>query len=230
VAADFARDGFAMIAPVLSAAECDDIIDGLGLIALAGAGSRTLMSMASIRNVADRLTSSPSVAALLPPDAIAVQCTLFAKSDDQTWSVTPHQDLSIPVRERVDLPGWGGWSLKEGRWFVQPPVAVLASLVAVRLQLDGNAADTGPLDVVPGTHRLGRLAQADILGVASRGTTACVVERGGVVVLRPLIVHSSTKGRMPGHRRVLHFVFGAPLPDGVDWPDYQEMPTPSELP
>jgi len=146
---------------------------------------------------------------ILPP----LQCTLFSKSDGSTWSVTPHQDLSISVHERRDVPGWSGWSRKEGAWFVQPPVAVLEQMVAVRLQLDDNAADTGPLEVVPGTHVSGRLSNDAIRAAAASGKVPCVVERGGVVVLRPLLIHSSAKGRSVGSRRVLHFLYGPPLPE-----------------
>lgn len=125
--------------------------------------------------------------------------------------MTPHQDLSIPVHERCDLAGWSGWSRKEGVWFVQPPVTVLEQMVAVRLQLDDNAADTGPLEVVPGTHVMGRLSSEAIRAATASGKVPCVVERGGVVVLRPLLIHSSAKGRSAGSRRVLHFLYGPPL-------------------
>lgn len=143
----------------------------------------------------------------------AVQCTLFSKSDTSAWSVTPHQDLSIPVRERHDIVGWSGWSRKEGMWFAQPPVEVLEQFVAVRLQMDDNSAETGPLEVAPGTHRMGRLSSEAIRNAAASGTVPCVVERGGVVVLRPLLIHSSAKGRMAGSRRVLHFLYGPSLAD-----------------
>ena len=49
-----------------------------------------------------------------------------------------HQDLSIPVREKVPHPALSGWSLKQGTCFVQPPLDVLQQLVAVRVHLDGG--------------------------------------------------------------------------------------------
>jgi hypothetical protein len=36
--------------------------------------------------------------------------------------VSLHQDLSIPVAERVDSPRYVGWSEKKGEVCVQPPV------------------------------------------------------------------------------------------------------------
>lgn len=204
----FARDGFAILPPVLSVADCDALTVLCEAVSLTGAGSRALLSLDAIASLGRSLAVTPSIAALLPPGAKAVQCTLFSKSDASTWSVTPHQDLSIPVHDRHDFGGWSGWSRKEGVWFVQPPVAVLEQMVAVRVQLDDDAADTGPLEVVPGTHGMGRLSSEAIRAIAVSGKVACVVERGGVVVLRPLLIHSSAKGRTAGPRRVLHFLYG----------------------
>lgn len=209
----FDRDGFAILPPVLSAAACEALAVICDTAPLTGAGSRALLALDAVASLGRSLAASPSIAALLPPGAQAVQCTLFSKSDASTWSVTPHQDLSIPVRERRDVAGWSGWSLKEGVWFVQPPIAVLEQMVAVRLQLDDNAAETGPLEVVPGTHAMGRLSNETIRAAsAASGKVPCVVERGGVLVLRPLLIHSSAKGRSAGHRRVLHFLYGPPVP------------------
>jgi len=210
--AAFARDGFAILPRIVAASSCDALVEGLQALPLSGAGSRRLLSVEGIASLGRSLASHPSIAALLAPGAEAVQCTLFSKSDKSTWSVTPHQDLSIPVHERHDDVGWSGWSHKEGMWFAQPPVEVLEQFVAVRLQLDDNAAETGPLEVVPGTHRLGRLSSEAIRDAAASGKVPCVVERGGVVVLRPLLVHSSAKGRTAGRRRVLHFLYGPPSP------------------
>ena len=212
-AAAFARDGFAILPRIVAASSCDALIEDLEALPLIGAGSRALLSFEGIGSLGRSLASHPSIAALLAPGAQALQCTLFAKSDTSTWSVTPHQDLSIPVRERHDAIGWSGWSRKEGVWFAQPPVEVLEQFVAVRLQLDDNAAETGPLEVVPGTHRMGRLSSEAIRDAAASRKLPCVVERGGVVVLRPLLIHSSAKGRTAGSRRVLHFLYGPPLAD-----------------
>nr|WP_157503993.1 phytanoyl-CoA dioxygenase family protein [Luteibacter rhizovicinus] len=208
----FFRDGFTILPPLLTSEACHALIAAVEAAPLTGAGSRKLLSLDAVASLGRLLANSPSIAALLPAGAQAVQCTLFSKSDGSTWSVTPHQDLSIPVHERRDVAGWSGWSRKEGAWFVQPPVAVLEQMVAVRLQLDDNAADTGPLEVVPGTHVLGRLSSEALRAAAAAGKVPCVVERGGVVVLRPLLIHSSAKGRSPGSRRVLHFLYGPRLP------------------
>jgi ectoine hydroxylase-related dioxygenase (phytanoyl-CoA dioxygenase family) len=134
-----------------------------------------------------------------------------------------HQDLSIPVRERREGPRLAGWSEKEGVLYVQPPVEVLEQLVAVRIHIDDCGPDHGPLRVVPGSHRLGRLGERDIPAVRQeRRERDCVVGPGGALIMRPLLVHASSKAVAPNRRRVLHFLFGPEeLPLGLEW-SYKE--------
>lgn len=214
---EFAARGYAIVADVVTAADCDRLLGIVDAREQAGAGSRRLLREPVVAEMAAHLQQHPSIASLLPSGARAVQCTLFAKTPDTNWSVTPHQDLSVPVRERVEAPGWSGWSVKEGVTFAQPPRAVLEQLLAVRLQLDGDADVTGPLEVVPGSHRDGRLSMEALKTQLVAPRVRCIVPRGGVLALRPLLVHASGKASGAGHRRVLHFLYGPPLEDGVAW-------------
>jgi hypothetical protein len=120
-----------------------------------------------------------------------------------------HQDLSIPVRERVDHPLLRGWSEKEGSVFVQPPVDVLQQLVAVRLHLDPCMEEDGPLQLVAGSHTLGGIPP-DRAGELKRDgpVVTCALDRRGVLMMRPLALHASSKAMGNGRRRVLHFMFG----------------------
>jgi ectoine hydroxylase-related dioxygenase (phytanoyl-CoA dioxygenase family) len=110
-----------------------------------------------------------------------------------------------------------GWSLKEGELFVQAPIDVLERSVAVRLHLDACTEADGPLRVVPGSHRRGRVDPADAI-TAREHEHACTAERGSALVLRPLLLHASSKAHGNSQRRVLHFLF-APreLPHGLRW-------------
>ncbi|OOG63909.1 hypothetical protein B0E46_08185 [Rhodanobacter sp. B04] len=225
--ATFDRQGFAILPSVISEAECDRLVSAVEGADKAIAGSRRLLGVESLAHAAESIRSHPVISQFLAARSRAVQCTLFSKGLMTNWSVSPHQDLCIPVQQRVETPGWSGWSVKEGITFVQPPVHILEQLVAVRLQLDTHSSETGPLEVVPGTHLLGRLGNAEILEHASRGKYRCVVPRCGAVVMRPLIVHSSGKSVMDRRRRILHFLFGPPLPIGLGW---AEMAWRSKLP
>jgi ectoine hydroxylase-related dioxygenase (phytanoyl-CoA dioxygenase family) len=144
---------------------------------------------------------------------------MFEKSVDRNWLVSLHQDLSIPVAARVDHPALTGWSEKEAGIFVQPPADVLQKIVALRLHIDECSANDGPLKVVPGSHLHGRLDQEAAFALrAAAGEIACPASRGGAMLMRPLLLHSSSKASGLSRRRVLHYLF-APrsLPLGLQW-------------
>ena len=211
---DFARDGFGICTNVLSADECADAARHLPPGA---AGTRCLLSQPWCAALARRLRAHPALA--VGAQMVAVQCTGFEKSAGRNWLVPIHQDLSIPVAARLDHPALSGWSVKEGVNFVRTTADLLATVVVVRVHLDPCRLDDGPLRVVPGSHLHGIVdqTQADALRAAA-GETICVAPIGAALVMRPLLLHASSKGSGSSARRVLHFVFGPRrLAHGLDW-------------
>lgn len=176
----------------------------------AEAGDRELLREPWCAELAAHLRTRLVQAGLLEPETAAVQCTLFRKSALRNWKVSLHQDLSIPVAAPVADPRLQAWSRKQGGHFVQPPVELLERLLAVRLHLDDCGAEDGPLRVVAGSHRHGRLDAAAAMALRrARGETACTAGRGDLLIMRPLLLHASSKASRPaGRRRVLHFLFG----------------------
>jgi ectoine hydroxylase-related dioxygenase (phytanoyl-CoA dioxygenase family) len=156
---------------------------------------------------------------LVPAELVAVQCTYFEKSAARNWLVPWHQDLSIPVAERVDDPALRGWTEKEGSLFVQVPAEILEQMVAVRVHLEACTVHDGPLRVVSGSHRRGRLTPEAAVEIRAQGEeVVCPTERGDALVLRPLLLHASAKATGTSRRRVLHFLFGPrTLPHGLRW-------------
>jgi ectoine hydroxylase-related dioxygenase (phytanoyl-CoA dioxygenase family) len=211
-------DGFALVRSLLSDAECEDIARSLGVADTRGAGSRRLLDEAWCADLAGNVMAHPDVREALPARARAVQCTFFEKSAAKNWLVPIHQDLSIPVSGRVDHAALSGWSEKEGAIFVQAPDNVLEQMLAVRIHVDHCSREDGPLRIVPGSHERGRIepAQASIAG----RTAGVVVQakRGDALLMRPLVLHASSKSSGSSLRRVLHFVFGPEvLPYGLAW-------------
>ena len=91
---------------------------------------------------------------------------------------------------------------------VQPPVAVLEQMLTLRLHLDPCGPDKGPLRVLPGSHRLGKLSAEQIQHqVRSQVAVECLCEAGEILAMRPLLVHSSGSALRPGRRRVIHLEF-----------------------
>jgi len=145
--------------------------------------------------------------------------TVFDKSPRANWKVPWHQDLTLTVAERREVEGYGPWSLKGGVPHVQPPVAILEATLAFRLHLDDTQAANGALRVLPGSHRLGRLAASEIEDLRGRvPEVVCPVSAGGAMLLFPLLVHASSPARTPSRRRVLHFEYcAASLAGGLSW-------------
>ncbi len=186
------------------------------------------VASAGSRNVLDRPWCAALVAPIrerlqrfgvLPADAVAVQCTLFRKTPDCNWRVPYHQDISIPVAAQVKHPALSGWSMKEDGHYVQPDDALHAKMLAVRLHLDASDAETGALRVVPGSHRLGRLTAAQIAEMDKRQSeVVCAAGIGDLLLMRPLLLHASSKAKRPNGRRVLHYLFAPAQPgDGLSW-------------
>lgn len=164
---------------------------------------------------------------VLGPQAALVRGTLFDKTDTANWGLFWHQDLSIAVRSAERIPGWGPWTRKAGVACVQPPVEILQQMLAVRLHLDDCTEAHGPLTVLPGSHRAARLsAAATQQWTTGRAAVSCVVPAGGAVVMRPLLLHASSRKTAVGHRRVLHLEFaGIDLPAPLAW-RWHETPAP----
>lgn len=218
-AAQFEKDGFFVQPGVLSDLDCDRIVAELAVEAPSGVGTRNMLALPWCAALAKLLGQHPRLSAFVRARSVAVQCTLFAKSPDANWSVTPHQDLSIPVAFKVDATCCSGWSEKEGEIFTQPSVSVLDMCIAIRLHLDECGPEAGPLTVAPGSHKLGRLPNSAVPQLfASRAHNVCTVPRGGALLMRPLLIHASSKAAAPVNRRVLHFLYGPPtLPLGLEW-------------
>jgi ectoine hydroxylase-related dioxygenase (phytanoyl-CoA dioxygenase family) len=150
--------------------------------------------------------------------SIAIRAILFDKTGEANWTVPWHQDRSIAVAEKINVPGFGPWSEKAGVAHVQPSVSLLKKMFTLRFSLDECGPDNGPLRVIPATHRrILAPAETDIAvrdGVESK----CMTSAGGVVIMRPLLLHASSPATRAGHRRILHVEFGPPaLPDGLRW-------------
>jgi ectoine hydroxylase-related dioxygenase (phytanoyl-CoA dioxygenase family) len=145
---------------------------------------------------------------LVGRDLVAVKATLFDKTHETNWRVQWHQDRSIAVRERRDMPGYGGWGTKGGALHADAPSHVLSQMLAVRIHLDECGPENGPLRVVPGTHTLGKLSSEQVASlVAGNSVEELCVSRGAMLLMRPLLVHSSAVASAPVHRRILHIEF-----------------------
>jgi hypothetical protein len=226
--AHFQKDGYAIVANLLREIENAEITAVL-VSAADSTSARRRGEVYAIRNLLDvapelrRVSDHPAIRALaekiLGRYCFPVQATLLDKIPEANWKVPWHQDLYIPVRQRIDVDGFCGWSEKAGVIHVKPPAEILASTLAVRIQLDACNESSGPLRVIPGSHKDGELNPDAIRRwQESVCPVTCLVPPGGALLMRPLLLHASAPADSPSHRRVIHITFAAgELPGGLKW-------------
>lgn len=222
-----AEDGYAIVPDALDCAAVDALLQAVAPAAASLEGARggvrhLLRDVPAVRALAASPAMRGVAEAALGPRARAVRGILFDKTPGANWKVVWHQDLTIAVRERREAEGFGPWTEKEGVAHVQPPAELLARMVAVRLHLDDCTESNGPVRVIPGSHRDGRLSPAQVdAWRATGGEVVCTVPRGGILAFHSLLLHASSPALQPAHRRVIHVEYAAAewtrLPGGLAW-------------
>jgi ectoine hydroxylase-related dioxygenase (phytanoyl-CoA dioxygenase family) len=203
--------GFAIVPGVLAQSEINNLLNAVSEIESKGkAGIRHALKNSAIQALADDPRLLKISREILGESAFPFRATLFAKSPDANWLVVWHQDTALPLCQKQESAGWGPWSTKEGIVYAHAPASALQKILALRIHLDDSTESNGPLKVVPGSHNRGVLSDDQIhdLTVANVNVE-CVVSRGGVLAMRPLLVHVSTKVRDNASRRVLHIEYSA---------------------
>jgi ectoine hydroxylase-related dioxygenase (phytanoyl-CoA dioxygenase family) len=218
------RDGFSILPGIFGPEEIEDLVAAVSTLN----GNNGVRSRGGVYAVRNLLHLSPTingfaysakvrsiVEANLGTSAFPVRGTLFDKTPMANWVVPWHQDLTICVIEKIDVPGYGPWTTKAGMRHVQPPVSILEDMLSIRIHLDDCDQSNGALRVIPGTHELGRLTHERILEQQrSAGYVSCTVRAGGVVLMRPLLLHASSAAFNASHRRVIHIDYASSRLDG----------------
>ena len=148
-----------------------------------------------------------------------VRVIFFDKTPEKNWLVTWHQDKTIALNKKASISGWGPWSVKDDTHHVQPSLEVLNKMVTFRLHLDDANENNGCLKVIPKSHELGILTQQELTKVVNNQEPyLCEVSEGDLVLMKPHILHSSSKSKNPGHRRVVHVEYSNyQLPENFKW-------------
>ena len=216
-----AEQGFRIVEDVLSHEECDSLLESLSSpnVKRGRAGARHLMAVPQVASLA----SDPRLLVLaqqtIGSQAFPFRATLFDKSARANWLVVWHQDTALPLKDKFNAHDWGPWSEKEGIAYARAPAWALSQIVALRIHLDASTNENGPLRIVPHSHTLGVLTDDRIAeAVKNYGFIECSVRKGGVLVMRPLLIHSSSKARTNASRRVLHIEYAnsSSLAPGID--------------
>ena len=241
--AAIADQGFALLLNVFTLDECRELADGIEQ-----ALQSTRDEATALRRQNGVLYGARNLISLFPPtrtlwqrdsllqvlrtelgqDFGLVRGLYFDKPPGGNWSLPWHQDLTIAVKDH-SLPStqFRNRTTKAGVPHVEAPRNVLEQMLTLRIHLDDVDEENGPLQVLPGSHRLASASDA-----ASQDPVSIHTSAGGVLAIRPLVSHASgsASATTTRYRRIIHLEFAASptLPDGYEWQHFFSPPTDCE--
>ncbi len=224
---DILKNGFAIIEDVYSDHEVSSIIKTIDKADQSNPAFRKTTDLFAIRRF---LKEAPGVKELIFNNKLktlinnlfgvgyfAVKSIYFDKPERSNWFVAWHQDLTIAVSNKADLYGYGPWTVKMDQFAVQPPLDILQDNFTIRIHLDDTDEGNGALRVVPGSH-LKNIRRVEAIDWHAEPETICKVNAGGIMIMRPLLFHASSRTTTNKKRRVIHIEFSkANLPTGISW-------------
>ena len=163
------------------------------------------------------------ISELFGNDFFVVKSIYFDKPENSNWFVSYHQDLTISVDKKLAIENFGPWTTKQNQFAVQPPLEILQGNFTIRIHLDKTNAENGALKIIPKSHLKGVYRPETINWNVETGTV-CNVEKGGIMIMKPLLLHSSGRTTNNIKRRVLHIEFSkSPLPENLNWAEYSKI-------
>lgn len=152
-----------------------------------------------------------------------VKSIYFDKPERSNWYVAYHQDLTISVDKKTALPNFGPWTTKQNQFAVQPPLDILENIYTIRIHLDDTDEHNGALKVVPRSYAKG-IYRPETIDWSIETEHICNVERGGVMLMKPLTLHGSNRTTNGKKRRVIHIEFSdRELPEEIQWSEKESI-------
>jgi ectoine hydroxylase-related dioxygenase (phytanoyl-CoA dioxygenase family) len=219
--------GFAIVNNIYSKEEIDDILQ---YIAEADTDKPTFRKTNDLFAIRQFLKELPGIRPLIftqklkevisnywGNDYFVVKSIYFDKPPQSNWFVSYHQDLTISVNQKTDIAGFGPWTIKQDQFAVQPPLKILESNFTIRIHLDDTDEHNGALKVIPGSHQK-RIYRPETIDWSVEKEHICNVPSGGLMFMRPLLLHSSSRTTNDKKRRVIHIEFSnEKLPEPLEW-------------
>lgn len=221
------EQGFTIIPDVYNAVEVNAI---LNVIDTADQSNATFRKTADLFAIRQFLKEVPAVLPLVLTERLnlliqslfgagyfVVKSIYFDKPEQSNWFVAYHQDLTISVDKKTEAPGFGPWTVKHNQFAVQPPLEILEHNFTIRIHLDDTDKNNGALKVVPGSHVKG-IYRPETIDWSAETEAICEVPKGGIMIMRPLLLHASGRTTNQARRRVIHIEFSnTMLPLGLNW-------------
>ena len=224
---ELATLGFTVMEDVFHAEEVSGIIDVIDNADTSGplfrktddlfAIRRFLRAIPQVKELVFTTALRDIIRQLSGDDYFAVKSIYFDKPGQSNWFVAWHQDLTISVTEKLPVPHYGPWTVKQDQYAVQPPQDILESNYTIRIHLDDTDEQNGALKVLPGSHLKG-IYRPDGIDLQLTPEVSCPVKKGGIMIMRPLLMHASARSSNGHNRRVVHLEFSnRELASGLNW-------------
>lgn len=141
----------------------------------------------------------------------------FDKPEKSNWFVAYHQDLTISVDKKVEIENFENWTVKQNQFAVQPPKEILEQNFTIRIHIDKTTKENGALKVLNKSHRKG-IVRTESIEIENEIETICEIKKGGIMIMKPLLLHASNKTTNNERRRVIHLEFSnQKLPNELEW-------------
>ncbi len=230
-------EGFAIINKVYTDKEVNDLLKLIAMADSANENFRQSNDLFAIRRFFKEIPLSQKIvfnekllqikSELFGSAFFVVKSIYFDKPANSNWFVSYHQDLTIAVDKKHLVAGYGPWTTKQNQFAVQPPVEILKDNFTIRIHLDDTTEENAALRVVPASHLKG-ICRPEKINWSIEKQTICTVEKGGIMIMKPLLLHSSGRTTNNKKRRVLHIEFSKSiLPTCLNWAEYLPL---KELP
>ncbi len=224
---EISDNGFSIVDNVFSADEINAIVEMISKADQSNSAFRTTDDLFAIRRFLKEvplvkglifnLKLKHIISSLFCGDYFVVKAIYFDKPKKSNWFVAWHQDITIAVDKKITLPGYGPWTEKPGQYAVQPPLNILQDNFTVRIHLDDTRAGNGALKVIPGSHNK-NIYRAENIDWNLESGHSCDLKAGGVMIMRPLLMHASNRTTNNKKRRVIHIEFSRTLlPEQINW-------------
>ncbi|WP_221390568.1 phytanoyl-CoA dioxygenase family protein [Dyadobacter sp. NIV53] len=224
------KEGFAIVEQIFSGSEVDKIISTISGSDTNKSTFRKTEDLFAIRQFLKEIPDSVKqifsdkfiqiLEDNFGKDFFVVKSIYFDKPGESNWFVPYHQDLTISVDKKINLPGFGPWTTKQNQFAVQPPLEILEDNFTARIHLDDTNEENGALKIIPKSHLKG-VYRAETIDWNVENEISCNVGKGGVMFMKPLLLHASSRTTNYMKRRVIHIEFSRrTLPENLNWSEY----------
>jgi ectoine hydroxylase-related dioxygenase (phytanoyl-CoA dioxygenase family) len=181
-----------------------------------------LIEIANVKNIIFNKNLKDLIERLFGNEYFVVKSIYFDKPETSNWFVAYHQDLTISVNKKIELENFGPWTKKQNQYAVQPPLEILENNFTIRIHLDDTDENNGALRVIPKSH-LKKIYRPETIDWTLEKEVTCTVKSGGIMIMKPLILHSSSRTTNHKKRRVIHIEFSnQELPSNLKWAERQD--------